>query len=516
MIAQEYQERIAQGGVLIYLRKSRGDEEKDALANHRMTLEALCKKHGWSYIIKEEIGSSDTIEYRDVFKEILEQDIPSGLYSAIVVNDQARLSRNVGDFAHFKDALKKHNVLVVDRTEKVHDYSNSVDDFISDINVALDKRELTEIKRRLKDGKKANAMAGKWVNGKAPYGYFYDKNIKKLIPDTVGSPSPSEVVKSIFKDAYEGMSMPDITYKLNRKGIPSPKSSTWSTTTLSRIMKQEVYLGKTIFGKTSGSGHLHKETAPLKYKDRADWIIVNNAHEPLIDEDVFYRVRAEIEKRTISATRGKAKKSSLTGIVKCGVCGYGMLIQRREGRSNLIKSCWHKDAVGNKCGNKGIAEHKILDALMNEIKKYRDSLLAMSEENNNQGKVEELQHQINENKIELKKVKNRLSRAMEHYDDGDYTREEYLELRDKYKNQQKDIEAEIQLLERKVKIEEQVDVSDKAEVLDKFYNELPKLIDSEDISEEDVNRVLKKFIDSIELMDILDENNDRLIRVNFI
>lgn len=105
---------------------------------------------------------------------------------------------------------------------------------------------------------------------------------------------------------------------------------------------------------------------------------------------------------------------------------------------------------------------------------------------------------------------------MEHYDDGDYSREEYLELRDKYKNHQKDIEAEVQLLERKIKIEEQVDVSDKAEVLDKFYNELPKLIESEDVSEGDVNRVLKKFIDSIELMDTLDENNDRIIRVNFI
>lgn len=515
MIAQEYQERIAQGGVIIYLRKSRGDEEHDSLSNHRMVLEELCKKHGWSYIIKEEYGSSDTIEFRDTFKEILEEDIPSGAYSAIVVHDWDRLSRNVKDTAIIKETLSLNEVLVVDKSEQVYDFADETIDLMTDVKSIFAKQELQAIKKRFRAGKKAGALKGHWVNGKAPYGYEYNHKTKKLIPDTKGDPSPADVVKSIFKDAYEGMSMPNITYKLNRMGIPSPMGSTWSTTTLSRIMKQEVYLGKTIFGKSSGSGHLHKKTKPLKVKDRSNWIIVNNAHEPLINEDVFYKVRAEIDKRTVSATRSKAKISSLTGIVKCGVCGYGMLIQRKENRSNLIKPCWHKDALGNKCGNKGIAENKLLNALMNEIKKYRDSLLAMSKENNNKGKTEELQHQINEYKIEVKKVKNRLSKAMEHYDDGDYTREEYIELRDKYKNHQKDIEAEIQLLERKIKIEEQVDVSDKAEVLDKFYNELPRLIESEDVSEEDVNRALKKFIDSIELMDKFDENNDRIIRVNF-
>ena len=59
-----------------------------------MVLEQLCKKNELSYVIKEEIGSSDTIEHRKVFKEVFEKDIPSGLYSAIVVIDQARLSRN--------------------------------------------------------------------------------------------------------------------------------------------------------------------------------------------------------------------------------------------------------------------------------------------------------------------------------------------------------------------------------------------------------------------------------------
>jgi len=59
--------------VAIYLRKSRGDIDTD-LEKHRLLLEERCKEIGANYIEYAEIGTSDSIEDRPAFMELL-QDI---------------------------------------------------------------------------------------------------------------------------------------------------------------------------------------------------------------------------------------------------------------------------------------------------------------------------------------------------------------------------------------------------------------------------------------------------------
>jgi site-specific DNA recombinase len=115
-----------------------------------------------SYIIKEEIGSADTIKFRDVFLEILEEDIPSGMYSAIVVYALDRLSRNLGDMAVIKETLAKYQVLVIDQSENVYDFENEIDDLVTDFKSIISKQEFQIIKKRLREGKKAGAMRGHW------------------------------------------------------------------------------------------------------------------------------------------------------------------------------------------------------------------------------------------------------------------------------------------------------------------------------------------------------------------
>ena len=316
-------------------------------------------------------------------------------------------------------------MLVIDRTEKVHDYSNSEDDFLSDLNAAFDRRELNESKRRLRDGKKANAMKGKWVNGKAPYGYFYDKNIRKLIPDTTGNPSPAELVKLMYEEAIKGISTSDIAYNFNRKGILSPKSSHWTSTTISRILRQEVYLGKTIYGKSSGSGHKNKKTTPLKLKDKVDWIIVNNAHEPLISEETFEEVQSQLSRRTkVIATRGKSKATALKGLVKCAQCGSGLHIQVKDNGKNLIKSCWYKNPLGEKCSNRGIRESIVVEKLLEQIKGYRDEIaLALENGQESDSSKEATLKEIRDLQKELKAVKVKQDKLDDFLEDGIYTKE---------------------------------------------------------------------------------------------
>ena len=89
----------------------------------------------------------------------------------------------------------------------------------------------------------------------------------------------------------------------------------WSQTTISDMLKNEVYLGKTVWSKkrvaVTGSTKLAKN-------DREDWIIVEGTHEPIVSEELFAKANEMAfskEKRPY-----KPKKKS-HAILMCPSCG---------------------------------------------------------------------------------------------------------------------------------------------------------------------------------------------------
>jgi DNA invertase Pin-like site-specific DNA recombinase len=90
--------------VAIYLRKSRGETEKD-LDKHSDALIEICNDKGWKYEIYKEIVSGDTIEMRPIIQQLLE-DVEDDLYDAVMVIDQDRLSRGgTADSESIKETL---------------------------------------------------------------------------------------------------------------------------------------------------------------------------------------------------------------------------------------------------------------------------------------------------------------------------------------------------------------------------------------------------------------------------
>ncbi|WP_159457844.1 recombinase family protein [Virgibacillus dakarensis] len=387
-----------------------------------------------------------------------------------------------------------------------------IDDMVTDFKSIIAKQEFQMIKKRLRAGKKAGAMKGNWVNGKAPYGYEYSHKTKKLIPDTTGNPSPVEIVQSVFNDVCKNnMSTSEIAYKLNRKGIYTNSGAYWSNTAISRMLKQEVYLGKTIYGKSSGSGHKNKKTTPLKFKDKSEWIIVNNAHEPIISEEIFEDVQQIMGRsKKVIATR-KSKISALSGLIKCKCCGAGMYIQRKPNNKNIIRNCWKKDAFGNKCGNKGIAESKVINRILIEIKKYRDELAQILEQGQGNDKNRDaILKNIADLKKELKQLEAKKDRLDDFLEDGVYTKEKYLSRMDKLTAKEKDAESEIELLNNQLKKQDAVQDKDKIALLDTVLNNFDQVV-----SEEDKNRVFKSIISHIDLKRLSDDDEGE-ITVNFL
>ncbi|MDM5155671.1 recombinase family protein [Bacillus sp. DX1.1] len=81
--------------------------------------------------------------------------------------------------------------------------------------------------------------------------------------------------------------MMEIAFSLNREKILTNKNAFWSEISIQRLLTNETYLGKIIYGKTKGSGHKNKNTSPLFHKEKNNWIIVENAHIPLISQENY-------------------------------------------------------------------------------------------------------------------------------------------------------------------------------------------------------------------------------------
>lgn len=102
--------------VAIYLRKSRGDLEKD-LEKHKLVLIDICKKNGWKYVLYEEVESGESISMRPVMQRLL-NDIINEVYDAVLVIDIDRLGRgDMGDQDTIKKAFAKSDTLVITENE---------------------------------------------------------------------------------------------------------------------------------------------------------------------------------------------------------------------------------------------------------------------------------------------------------------------------------------------------------------------------------------------------------------
>lgn len=95
----------------------------------------------------------------------------------------------------------------------------------------LAQLEIERTSERTKFGLKGAAKNGHFC-GKAPIGY------KKINKELVIDDLESEVVKEIFDDYVNGLSVCTITKKLNNKNV---LNRNWRTTTIDKMLANHIY-----------------------------------------------------------------------------------------------------------------------------------------------------------------------------------------------------------------------------------------------------------------------------------
>lgn len=452
----------------VYIRLSDEDEnidgiikaESNSVAAQRVLIKDYIKRNGLVGETAEYVddGYSGTNFLRPAFGRMME-DAKSGKISCIIVKDFSRFGR---DHLETGNYLERIFPLLGIRFISVNDQFDSEDceGMTGGMSVALkniiNSMYSKDLSQKVKSAMGTRASRGEYMGALVPYGYIKNpENKHQLIPDE----EAAEIVRLVFTMAAEGRKKPEIARYFNEQGIPTcmehfqtigvkrkpcreKKKKLWSTTTIGDMLKNEVYLGKTIWNKTRqaavGSNRQIKN-------DRSEWIIMEGTHEPLVSQDLFDTANAKAfthEKKNVPTGR------KVQPILFCAYCG------RR-----LVPSSWGKAYRCGQAAVTGIAECKTIyvdrEGLENAILSCTRTMAGMVSAEAARKKKEWSQTLVVEERIkkmeaEKKRLSSRKLRLYEDYRSSSITKEKYRKEYEKSASRILEIEERIPELKKEI------------------------------------------------------------------
>ena len=355
----------------------------------------------------------------------------------------------------------------------------------------------------------ANAKAGKYRTNCAPYGYAKGDDENHL---PIADEPAASVVRRIFKMRSQGISPRHIANQLNdekipipsdyyyaKLGKPNPRRTThlWCAERVRSIVNNPIYLGNLYLLKTTTVSYKNHKVIN---KDKEDWIVIENTHEPLVSQETWDKCR-EMEK---SVSQGKRDKHGeimpLSGLMYCADCGEKMRLgwnntttgSKKKPRKYLRHNyqCGGYSRYGkNICTSHHIQMKQINAIVLADIRSMaalvledeeaaRQQFLARKEIINAHQTADE-QKRLRESKFRLAELKTLIPSIYEDKVLGKIPEDVCVSLLEKYQAEQKAISEEIEQIETKLNAVKQ-DEND----VDEFIKRLKKYTDVQELTRE--------------------------------
>jgi site-specific DNA recombinase len=196
----------------------------------------------------------------------------------------------------------------------------------------------------------------------------------------------------------EGLSIGEITRRLNAEGIPTRKASArWERTTVWAVLRNSAYRGIACFGKTRASsrtrvmrpqrrrGVIAPSMTAGHERPREEWIEI--PVPALVSEDSFARAQELLEENKVRSRRRTIEPSIVQGLVSCQKCGYAFSRSSTQTSARKIhyykcigSDSWRK-LGGPVCDNGRMIRQDLLDQIVwaEVIKLLEDPTLIQQE-----------------------------------------------------------------------------------------------------------------------------------------
>lgn len=290
------------------------------------SLVKYCQAMDWNiYDIYTDAGFSGGKLDRPAMDKLI-RDAETGKFDTVAVYKLDRLSRSVQDTLHLvKDVFKEHNIDFVCLQENI-DTKSAMGNLFLTLLSAIAEFEREQIKERMQMGRVGRAKAGKSMMwNRTAYGYRYNKETGSM--DIV--PSEALIVHRIFTEYLSGKSISAIKNELNEEGYQT-RESPWPYKAISRILTNFVYTGKTEF-----LGEVYE-----------------GEHEAIISELDYQLTQKEFAKRQQQAKETKNNprpfqaKYMLSGVARCGYCHAPLKLRlgavKKDGTRAMVYDCHNR------------------------------------------------------------------------------------------------------------------------------------------------------------------------------
>ena len=418
--------------------------ESESITNQRGLLDEYILQNsefdGWDILEFSDDGWSGTNFERPAVKELLEK-VKHGHIQCIIVKDLSRFGRDyltVGDYiSRVFPFMGVRFIALGDSYDSIR--PSDIDSLSMSFSTLIYDLYSCDLSNKVRSAKDRQAENGDFMSPFAPFGYEKALDNRNLL---VIDKAAAQIVRYIFEMIITGKSTTEVARALNNEDFPTPmlykrkngcsrtkwpsisEDNFWTDKMVSKIIRDERYIGKNIYGKrrrtTVGSWHTDKVC-------RDKWIVLDCMHEGIVSREEFGKAQEQLrEYREMQSTK---QSGNLTRKVYCGVCGHCM---KRNHSKNVLFFCPTPAVnVRFQCSSERIRESDINEAVLTAIRTYArcavhlDHLLTAQSE---QWKIDakQIQRQIAGLQVKRERTEKRQQVLYESFVEGSIIREDYL------------------------------------------------------------------------------------------
>ena len=387
-------------------------------------------------------GYKNAVADRNILQEAL-QDAKAKEYDILVVYKDDRIGRRMWEIGAYVMSLKSFGVDIY--TVKDGCISPESDDIMGQMMLALRygnaQKSSSDTGMRVKDTAQKLVQKGKFMGGKAPYGYKLELSGEvskhgRALHHLVVVPEQAEVVKYIYElSLHKEFGAAKIARILNEHEVYKNRAprDVWKCGTIVSILTNPIYAGYTAYKRRERiDGRYHKlESRDWVYAEKPDPEIT------IIDENVWNRTQdtrkqrgdkyiKSPENKDVTIIRRNSGMLALIDVLHCGYCGrkmtngsrynYWTIKDTGERRTSKIAIYKCQNAWSGVPHNKTSQyradqiEPIVFEALAEYIGKLQENenVFTQIEENQNRQKVIKQSELVRE-QSELKNIQNKIA-----------------------------------------------------------------------------------------------------------
>ena len=253
-------------------------------------------------------------------------------------------------------------------------------------------------------------------------------------------------------------------YQVQFQRFDTIKKKHWSATTVAAIVRDEIYIGTRIWGKTRCSMHTaHKAVL----NDETEWVRLENHHTAIIDRALFEKAnemhpkkrRIVAESRTNFTLERRKKQPAL---LICANCGHSLLKETEH----LLKCSDARTNGDPVCRSLVIRREPLEENILELVHQYAASLLEKEKKTSSKSQCEYKEINTAELQKQSRQLTSEKMKLYDDYKDGRMDRDLYKQRAEKISGQLDEIKRKIEDAENSKKLLEQNELPDKIKLKD--------------------------------------------------